>query len=232
VTQVKSEKWLTKLTQDERIVAAKSKIEALVDRVIIGSYTRASNKCMQFPAGKPGPSKAALCYNHLMASQYKYESLILASIWDGVGGNRNSIPTVIKLVDDPSIVACLRRAAEDQYEAHYQHFRAEEVRKFDVRWRESLAIQTRVMADPNFGRLKEYRNFELAHSLHDPIVPIDPSQIRLAEPFWDDTISCVSNLQSAITLGGGALSDATERLHTEYAKDFWQNLLYSDSQDN
>jgi hypothetical protein len=226
---MKSEKWLTKLTQDERIDAAKSKIEALVNRVIIGSFTRASNKCMQFPACKPGPSKnAALCYNHLMASQYKYESLILASIWDGVGANRNSIPTVIKLVDDPSIVARLRRA----FEAHNQHFRAEQVSKFDVRWRESLAIQTRVMADPNFERLKEYRNFELAHSLHDPEVSIDPNQIRLAEPFWEDTITCVRNLQSAITLGGGALRDATERLHPECAKDFWQNLQYSHSQDS
>jgi AbiU2 len=215
--------WPENLNKQERIDSAKSKVEKLVNRLRLASATRASNRIMQFPKGRTGSSKAAVCYNILMENQFKYESLVLASLWDKAIIDRNSIPTIIRLVNDRKILKTLRQDAEMQYTPEYAEFRQDEIEKFNTRWTTAVEISKRLPDDPKFKELLDYRNHEIAHSLTIEQIVVDPNVIRLAGPFWEDTISCVSSLYSAITLKDFDF-EGSKKLHESYAVDFWQNL--------
>jgi AbiU2 len=220
--------WPQNLNKQQRIDSAQSKVDELVNRVLQASTTRASNKFMQFPSGRPGISRAAVCFNNLMEDQFKYETLLLASFWDKASSDRNSIPTIVKLVDDRRILKALRQNAEDQYQPSYAEYRNEEVQKFDSRWLEATNICNRLPCDLQFNELLKYRHREIAHSVRSENVIVDNNVIRLAGPFWDDTIKCISNLYSAITLRGFDFRDL-KRVHEKNARDFWLNLRLGNS---
>jgi AbiU2 len=217
--------WPEYLSKPERIELAMLKIDELVNRVLRASATRASNKYMQFPSGRPGVSRAAVCFNNLLDNQFRYETLVLASLWDKAGRDRNSIPTVVKLVDDQEILKTLRRNAEGQYQSQHAEYRNEEIQKFETRWFTAKEICERLPSDPHFNELLDYRHHEIAHSVRSATVVVDTTVIKLAKPFWDDTIECIDNLYSAITLCGFDFLDA-KRVHEENAVDFWRNLRF------
>jgi AbiU2 len=232
---MKPDRWIAKLKTQERVDLAKLKVDALVDRVLAGMATRASNRAMKFPNGIDEVSRAAVCFNHLFASQLKFEALMVGSIWDRQGKDRNSIPTVIALVSDSDILDVMRDNARNQYPTHgltgqltmyYQQRRAEEVGLFDERWHQSQEACDRITSDLNFLKLREFRDYEIAHTISGDEIEIDRNTILLAEPFWKDTIDCVSNLYSVIRLTSFDFS-YSQQINTKNANAFWESVVFS-----
>jgi hypothetical protein len=219
--------WISVRSVNTRIKFAQEKLERIIDRVLSGMVLRESNRellknrlAAQIPL-----SQAANCYNALIESQLKFETLLLASLWDKSAEERNSIPSVLELVDDVAIRTELQRNAEEQYQIEYLSFRQEEVAKFNTRIDKAFSLSRTTQTMPEFDNLLSFRNFEIAHSITASSPVFDITKIRLAEPFWDQTIVCLDNLNSAVRLSGFDFKGAKE-MHRQSAEEFWGSLKF------
>jgi AbiU2 len=231
-----AKKWIPSGTVEERIRSAQEKLDRIVERVLSGLVLRESNR--QLLKGKLSRqiplSRAANCYNALIESQLKYETLLLSSLWDKGSKDRNSIPSVLELVDDTAVRRQLRKNAEEQYPAtdpagtltnYYTTRRKEEVANFDKRIDKAFGLSSSVHAIPEFNNLRNFRDFEIAHSITVSSPAVDLTKIPLAEPFWDQTIECLDNLNSTVRLSGFDF-EGSKNMHLRSAEEFWGNLKF------
>jgi hypothetical protein len=217
--------WISSLSVDARIKFAQEKLDRNIDRTLSGTALRESNRVLlkNRLAAQIPQSQAANCYNALIESQLKFETLLLASLWDKSAKERNSIPSILELVEDVAVQAKLRKNAEEQYQLAYPIFRQEEVAKFNTRIDKAFNLSRTTQGMPEFDNLLNFRNFEIAHSITKSSPMIDLTSIRLAEPFWDQTIECVNSLYGAICLSGFDFEGA-KTIQSLSALEFWNNL--------
>lgn len=226
--------WISKRNVNDRIKFAQEKLDRIIDRVLSGLVMRESNRELLKGklSGQIPLSRAASCYKALIESQLKYETLLLSTLWDSSSENRNSIPSVLELVDDAGVKVQLRKNAEEQYLVadpngnltdYYNSRRQEEAAAFDTRIGDASNIATAIQLRTEFHNLRNFRNFEIAHSLEAATPVVDRSKIPLAEPFWDQTIECVKCLNGAIRLSDFDF-DGSKAMHSLSAVEFWQGL--------
>jgi AbiU2 len=228
----KKEDWAAQLTVADRILSAERKINALIDRACVALKTHSSNNHTTFPTKTARPSAAATMFNHLQVALMKFEALELRSLWDRNSEERNSIPTVMYLVNNKDVKAELKRRAENQYPeknpegtlaAYYKTRRAEEIQKFDERFQRVLNLCTELYANPNFDRLRDFRDFEIAHSITKANSLLDPTKIYLAGPFWERTIETIDCLNGIVRLSSFDF-EGSKKFAERLARAWWENL--------
>jgi hypothetical protein len=114
------------LPDNERIALAKAKIEEVLWHAIELAALRANNDIVVFSpmlAEQITRSYAANAFNVFQHSMYSYEIVRLCALWDRAGRDRNSIPTVVALIERPTIVEAL--VAETR--AHWQMIRSSNI---------------------------------------------------------------------------------------------------------
>ena len=95
-----AEKAIEQLSRPERIRLAKAKMEKLLDSFLYVLELHANNSFVVFSpllASQIPRSHAAHAFNVFQRSMYQIEIVRHCAIWDGVGLDKENIPTVVKL---------------------------------------------------------------------------------------------------------------------------------------
>ena len=176
--------WPENLTAVERTDRAAQAIEQMVDNMIALLQVHASNQLIFFTdtLSKQVPrSKAAHAYLSFSYTMLKSELASICTFWDSASSDRNSLPTVSKLVDDADVQAEIRRrlyelqknnttfsgdaeflkALEDAAEADAKRYADNAVRSAATAIRETA----RVAGSDLYKAVLDFRNIHIAHSL-------------------------------------------------------------------
>ena len=229
------------MTNLGRIAEARTKLDKLVNHIrhvidlhesnlIVGVSPTLSS---QIPK-----SLAAHAFNLFSDSFYRYQIIRTCALWDKNSTDRESIPSVITLVEDDAIIQILvneieefwatrgaRRLTplhddpevEQQIAAQMERHRVEHARERAQRahksLRDAIGKSHQVMVSPELTSMTNYRNKHLAHSL---------SQTRLektgtvAPPrYGDETVllEVTKKVMNGLLLGIGNASVSWDMFH-------------------
>jgi hypothetical protein len=113
-----AEKAIERLPRPERIRLAKAKMEKLLDYFLYVLELHANNSFVVFSpllASQIPRSHAAHAFNVFQRSMFQIEIVRLCAIWDGVGLERENIPTVVKLIEDDKIIEMLAEETRSRH---------------------------------------------------------------------------------------------------------------------
>lgn len=236
---------------------ARERTERLVDHAIALDQIHQSNQVVLYTdalSGQIPRSYAGHAFRQFQRSMYEFELIRLASMWDKPGGDRFSIPTVARLVDDPAVIA----AASEQTRARYAdpgpvHINAEDApaavledfRRIILHERQRAAVEratactnelrqaiqrcAEVVASQEFHALRTLRDHAIAHNLRLP-PPGDPA----APEAWRyggetdllrDTIVVVNLLHGALH-GSSFDWDDMRRQHERNSAHLWEHCTF------
>ena len=103
---------------ERRIALAKEQTRVLTDRVQEAIKLHASNEIIHYSdvLSKQIPrSHAARAFCAFQDAQFKFEIIALLSVWDRADDNAISILSVIELIEDPKVLACL---VQETFDSH------------------------------------------------------------------------------------------------------------------
>jgi hypothetical protein len=180
------------LTSTERIELAKTKMAKVLDHFLYIVELHANNAFIvhsptlasQIPA-----SFAANAFNVFQRSMYQIEIVRLCAIWDRASRDRESIATVVELIDTEEIIEMLAEEARDHWSGSNSHLlnpsddpelaaiEHEAVRNQEIRFGQEQGAQAKaelklaiedtrkILSSQRLGPVMNLRHKHLAHSL-------------------------------------------------------------------
>lgn len=184
-----------KLSLDERLRSARDRTSRLVSHVSSMFPLHEANRIIVYSgqlANQIPRSMAAQAFHQLQQSMLFSEVVRLMAIWDVYGEDRDSIPSVISLINHPEILA--RVIEEDRqyhlnvgytdltpsddpeieamkaqwWEADRQSTAETETRKTRRRLSAAVGRTVKIMASEELEALKRFRDRFIAHNLIEP----------------------------------------------------------------
>lgn len=107
-----------KLTNDVRTTRAKERADKLVGHIATLFLMHEANAFVIYSpklAGQIPRSYAAHAFNQFQRSMHLFEIVRLCALWDPPSLDRESIPTIIELFNEPSLVNQIARDRHNQY---------------------------------------------------------------------------------------------------------------------
>ena len=95
------------MTTAQRIEAAKEKTERVVDHLLYLLALHENNAIIVYSdtlSSQVTYSRAANAFNVLQAGLHQFEIVRLCALWDRTGEDKESIPTIIELIDLPEVI--------------------------------------------------------------------------------------------------------------------------------
>jgi AbiU2 len=109
---------IRKLSGDERITRAKERAHKLVGHIATLFLMHEANALVIYSpklAKQIPRSYAAHAFNQFQRSMHLFEIVRLCALWDFPGTDRESIPTIIELFNEPELVEQIARDTHDRY---------------------------------------------------------------------------------------------------------------------
>jgi hypothetical protein len=106
------------VASDERIARAKARAQKLVDHIAPLFLMHESNAIVIYSqklTQQIPPSYAAHAYNQFQRSMHLFEIIRLCALWDPLGTDRESIPTIVELFNEPELIEQIAREMHDIY---------------------------------------------------------------------------------------------------------------------
>ena len=100
-------KKIKSLSVDERLDLATRKTSRLIDRMLTLIQTHANNRIISYSdtlAGQIPKSHAAHAFNDFQRAMLTSEFTSLIAFWDAIDFDKDSVPTVYELLDDPCVI--------------------------------------------------------------------------------------------------------------------------------
>ncbi|MGH1575504.1 hypothetical protein ACRAWG_38905 (plasmid) [Methylobacterium sp. P31] len=100
-------RWPDHLSDPDRIKIARARTDKLIDHIIeIFAMHEANTIVVYSPriASQIPPSRAAAAFRRMQTSQLLFELIRLCALWDSPREDRESIPTILELLNKPEIV--------------------------------------------------------------------------------------------------------------------------------
>jgi hypothetical protein len=107
-----------KLSGGERITRAKERADKLIDHIATLFLMHEANALVVYSptlAGQIPRSYAAHAFNQFQRSMHLFEIVRLCALWDPPELDRESIPTIIELFNEPALVDQIAREQRDRY---------------------------------------------------------------------------------------------------------------------
>lgn len=120
-TKKRKKPWFEKLTREQRIELAKSKMIRIVDHFLYLIELHANNSYVVYSStlsSQIPTSFAASAFNVFQRSMYQIEIVRLCALWDSVDPEKENIPTVIALIDDDAIIEALAEQTRSFWADH------------------------------------------------------------------------------------------------------------------
>jgi hypothetical protein len=169
-------------------VQRKRQEECSIISFIFFKFTRTMHSSFTHPHSQIPKSFAANAFNVFERSMHEYEIVRLCALWDRAELDKESVPTIIDLIDDEQVLAALadevrqhwngkgvdlnpsddpelRRIEQEAIAASETRFANEQAAKVDLELREAIANARRIIESPQLNSLRNLRDKHLAHSL-------------------------------------------------------------------
>lgn len=194
------------LPHQERLAMAKARTDRVVDHVSTLFTLNEANRHVIYSdklAKQIPRSHAASAFLQFQMSMHLFELIRLCALWDKPARDRESIPTILELINDPAIVdqvvAETRRFyAEELSPSHLSPFQNEEHQKAYEDWwseervrrgeeeadrarnwiNDARQLAEEIQAAPQLAAMRDFRDRYIAHNLtiKEP-APGEPSDV-------------------------------------------------------
>jgi hypothetical protein len=236
-----------KLSGAERVARAKERADKLVGHIATLFMMHEANALIVYSpklAEQIPRSYAAHAFNHFQSSMLLFEIVRLCALWDSPRPDRESIPTIIKLFNEPALVEQIARATYDPYaidaSSDPQDVAARKVRSAfaqeaeqAVRRRLAFAASksAEVLASPRLKALKHYRDTYIAHTLTLPEPDmkteedVAPMRYGYETALLDDTVAVADALHHGLN-GTSFDWEESKQIARKNAAALWENCAF------
>ena len=188
-------------TSGDRIRRAKHRASRLVDHILALFQMHEANRIVVYSdalARQIPRSFAAHAFNQFQMSMHLFEVVRLCALWDPVREDRESIPTILALVNTPALIDQLAADTYDHFIAQvaprdlnpstdpeleaakrtwWEGYRVQRAEEEAAKARERLAVAAAqaeaVATSPELRSLRAFRDAHIAHNLDLPEPHID-----------------------------------------------------------
>jgi len=250
-------KWPTKLSTSERIAAAKQKTARVVDHLQYLLELHENNAIVVYSptlSAQIPRSHAANAFNVFQRAMHQFEIVRLCALWDSADPEKESIPSVIELVDDPNVIEMLvqETAAKwkgiggrildppddpelhARFEAALQRrneaFGEKQAQKAREGLRKAIAQSRDIIASPKHASIMNLRHKHLAHSLSETreekkAGPLPPVKYGDERDMLNATLPIAENLYCWVNGTSFSFDDA-RKIDRKNAKAFWEACTF------
>ena len=240
----KFENWLKGLSDDERIERAASKQNHIQQHLTASIYLYENNRIFVFDTDfdkRVPESFARHTFNIAKQTLVKSHFLQICKLWDKPDVDRDSLPTVGKLLDSPAVLSRqeqlqIERARSSRKIADFARntWMIEESEKNSLKVAaerraglEEANDETQKLASSKLiNDLRDYRDRYIAHSLSTKPVPLDL-------PYYGDSERLMEVTKPILSLylkGIGASDPSWSENHMiarRYAEALWKNCQFN-----
>ncbi|TIL41993.1 hypothetical protein [Mesorhizobium sp.] len=247
-----------KLSIDDRLARAKARTDRLVGHTASLFLMQAANATVIYSpalAEQIPTSFAAHAFNQFQRSMHLFELVRLTALWDRYGDDRESIPTIVDLIDHKVILAKVVDAERSHYLNHpeprdltpsedpaYVAMKAAWWEEYQIKWAEEagnraqdrlkFAIErTReIAASDRLKALIEVRN-QIAHNLdfqpgtNTPTEPGRTLKYGDEKSLLEDTVLIADALHLALN-GTSFMWDDSREQAQRWADELWKNCKF------
>ena len=243
---------------EERIRLAKTKTKKLLGHFLYLAAIHENNAIVVFSpmlAEQIPHSYAAHAFNVFQHVMHDFEIVRLCALWDRAGEDKESIPSIVNLIDHPPIIDAL----VDEVRSHWRSIAIRNIASLDptlskVELQRQKALQDalpdrqaamaacelrsaiedaqRILSEPGLTALRDYRNRQLAHSLasNNKLAKADPPLMPLtydtATKLFDDSVPIVERLHCWVT--GNTFSINESRvISSRCAEALWKGCKFT-----
>jgi hypothetical protein len=242
------------LKKDERITLAKTKMGRVLDHFLYVIELRANNAFVvhsEALTSQIPQSFAANAFNVFQRSMHQIEIVRLCALWDGVDPDKENIPTVIELVDDPDIIEALaeetrsyhanmggrvfKSGDEDEemlaqaLEASNAQFGAEQAERARTELNGAIKAARAISKSERLSSVMNIRDKHLAHSLtetrREKKKTIRPMTWGDGTDLFESSIPIVEGLYCWVAGKSFSIADS-QRIDQENAEALWKGCKF------
>ncbi len=225
-----------KLPTKDRIDLAKLKMARVVNHSLSLIEIHANNSFIVYSptlSSQIPRSYAANAFNVFLRSMYQFEILRLCALWDRAREDRESIPTVIKLIDDDATIEALAVEAGLPW-IDGSHLDKEFAQQSSLRAKtgliETIAEVKQILESSLLSSVLNLRNSSIAHSLTPPQKQehdhLPAMKVGDETNLMKRSIPIVERLYRWVNGTSFSIVDS-QRIDQEYAEALWTNCKFS-----
>lgn len=161
--------WPETLQAVERVHLARTKVSLLIDQITGLLALHEANRIIVYSdrlSAQVPKSYAAHAFNVFQRSSHSYELVRLCALWDRSDQNRESIPTVVALIDHPDVIAALAADIASAWPEEPQ-WAKEQVQKLTSGLCRAVAVTKAINRSARLRNLVNHRDKNLAHALSE-----------------------------------------------------------------
>jgi hypothetical protein len=169
------------MTTTERIQAAKEKTKRVVDHLLYLLALHANNDIIVYSDTLSSQIRylhAANAFEVFRTGLHQFEIVRLCALWDRVGDDKESIPTIVALIDRPEVIEALAHESRAQWTGHDEGFGQERAQKARDELGKAIANARAILRSPKLLSIMNLRHKHLAHSLTET-TPIPVRTVKL-----------------------------------------------------
>jgi hypothetical protein len=252
----KRSRMFENLPDQKRIALAKAKMEKVLDHFLNLLALHENNAMVVFSpvlASQIPRSYAANAFNVFQHVMHDFELIRLCALWDSAKDDKESIPTVVQLIDHAPIIDALaeetrshwvnigshhlnpssdpeRRALEEEaIKKSNARFGDQQASNAKAELREAIASARSILSSPRLTALRNHRDKHLAHSLtstrREKDGPIAPVKYGYETELLDASILIVEKLFCWVN-GKSFSIEESRRIDRDCAEALWKGCHF------
>jgi hypothetical protein len=231
-----------KLPPAERVKSAKEKTRRVVDHLLYLIELHENNAIVRYSqtlSGQIPTSFAAHAFNAFQRGLHQFEIVRLCALWDAAEAEKENIPTVIELIDNPDVIETLAQETAGYWrnqEAHLyddgsdpdlraatierlrlsnEAFAQERAQKAHGGLRKTIDESRAIISSSKLASIMNLRHKHLAHSLthtrHELTAgPVEPWRYGYERDVLDSTLPIVQALYCWVNGSSFSFEDSRE----------------------
>jgi hypothetical protein len=243
---------VAKMSRSERVGFAKCVVTPIVDHLLYVLALHANNAVVVYSdklASQIPVSHAANAFNIFQASLHSFEIVRLCALWDRPSFDRESIPTVVELIDHREVIALLAddmrrhwteqpfgsfRASTSDPELEALHRQSElafgnqQANVVVQALTTAIGDARKIMASPKLRSVRHLRDHRLAHSLlEDPATAHGVERMHYGDEsdLLRDTIPIIERLRLGVSGVHMEMSESQE-IDRHNAEALWHGCRF------
>jgi hypothetical protein len=254
----KKKAWFEKFTLKQRIELARSKMIRVVDHFLYLIELHANNSYVVYSptlSSQIPKSFAANAFNVFQRSMYHFEVVRLCAIWDGADSEKESIPSVVALIDDDAIIEILaedagrpwrdgggsglinppddplqREAMEQAVKQVDRQFGLQQAAKAKAGLREAISEVRAIVSSAQLESMMNLRHKHLAHSLtetrREKSGPVQPMKVGDETDLMNRSIPIIEKLYCWVNGTSFQISES-QSIGQENAAALWTGCKFT-----
>jgi hypothetical protein len=251
------QRWMGKLSADERIRQAKDRADKLVGHTATLFLMHEANALVVYSpklSGQIPRSHAAHAFNQFQRSMHLFEIIRLCALWDPPGTDRESIPTIVELFNEPALVDQIARDRHDRYAnqepadlgsdpefaaAYRETWKADRIaaaQEAEQRLRQRLGFvaekAAKIATSPRLKAIRDFRDAYIAHNLTLP-EPDMASEENVSRVRYGDETALLKNTVAVANALHSGLNDTSfawdesRQMARRNAAALWENCAFN-----